>query len=154
MLNDLKSKLKGFLSLSPKKSNEALLKARIENLIENGERIVVDLTQCEIKQHTYSEERNLYDDSGIGGRMQAMNAMGGFHMHNIENIQIVQSVFIFHYAKHSTAEQEKFISPVISKDRVTLMIYLDKQRETMLYVDKSNRKEYYFDLQFLQSTFA
>lgn len=45
---------------------------------------------------------------------------------------------------------KRFISRVIPKDKVSLSFYLDQQKQTILYVDKTDRNKYYFDLDFLE----
>jgi len=64
---------------------------------------------------------------------------------------VVQTVILFQYLNSRTGQTEKFVSHVIPKDRVSLSFYLDQQGQTTLYIDKTNRSLYYFDLDFLKS---
>ncbi|HEY8969709.1 MAG TPA: hypothetical protein VIM64_11470 [Puia sp.] len=120
------------------------LMATIADLKSNGEKIQVDLAKCEIKEHSYSEEREKY-----GQEVQGWNALGGGSWRNVEQLQVRQSVLIFERQNPRSGVVEKFVTRVIPKDKITLSFYLDKQKHTSLYVDRHNRGRYYFDLDFL-----
>lgn len=144
------------LSYSPKTISLLLQKGvdeRITQLKENGERIRVDLSQCTLKEHSYTEEKERYDGnglltSGFERQVQAWNALGD-STRNIKQVPVVQSVIIFSREHPVTGKEERFVSPVIPKDRITLAFYLEEQGATNLYVDKTDRENYYFDLDFL-----
>ncbi|MCD2425513.1 hypothetical protein LQ567_22200 [Niabella pedocola] len=133
------------------------LTAAIADLKLNGNRIRVDLTQCEVKEHNYAEERERYGHSNplltlsFEGDIQAWNAIGGGSFRNIEQVQVTQTVIVFNYLNQQTGKMEKYVSRVIPKDKVTLSFYMDKQKQTDLYVDKVNSNNYYFDLEFLNN---
>lgn len=135
------------LSYSPKTLNLLLQKAvdeRIIQLKENGERIRVDLSQCTVKEHSYTEETERYE----GMQVQAWNALGD-SSRNVQQVPVIQSVIIFSREHPVTGREERFVSQVIPKDRITLAFYLEEQGATNLYVDKTDRENYYFDLDFL-----
>ena len=127
----------------------------IRDLKANGEKIIVDLTQCELKGNNYTEEREKYGDQndlltvGFELEIQAWNSLGGDSMRNVEQVEVAQTIIIFSRLNNRNGLTEKFISRVIYKDEITLSFYLDRQKKTTLYVDKVNRKKYYFDLSFL-----
>lgn len=129
--------------------------AVINELKENGEKIQVDLTQCELKAHNYIEEKERYPHKyelltlDIEREIQGWNALGSGLMRNVEQVQIEQTVIIFYKLNSLTGQTEKFISRVIPKDKITLSFYLEKQKQTTLYVDKTYQERYYFDLDFL-----
>ncbi len=129
----------------------------INDLKENGEKIQVDLMKCELKEHNYIEEKEKYGHKNelltldIEREIQGWNALGGGSMRNVEQVQIKQTVIIFLKPNIRSGQTEKFISRVIPKDKITLTFYLDKQKQTTLYVDKTNRERYYFDLDFLNT---
>ncbi|MCF3111226.1 hypothetical protein LL912_20730 [Niabella sp. CC-SYL272] len=127
----------------------------IADLKANGDKISVDLTQCDIKEHHYTEEQEKYGHSNellvlpFERQIQSWNAMGGGSIRNVEKVEVKQAVIIFNYHNQQTGTIEKFISRVIPKDKITLSFYLDNQQQTDLYVDKTKRSTYYFDLDFL-----
>jgi hypothetical protein len=147
-----------FLRYTPS-TNELTVQKQIATVIkelkENGDKIKVDLTKCELKEHDYTEERDRYGHENelltldIEREIQGWNALGGGAMRNVEQVQATQTVIIYSYVNNRTGKTEKFISRVVPKDKITLTFYLDKQKETTLYVDKTNRERYYFDLDFL-----
>lgn len=57
----------------------------------------------------------------------------------VEQLYLTQCCFIF------------FGIPCFAFDRVSLTFEIDKQKETILYVDKTNPNNYYFDLSFLEN---
>jgi hypothetical protein len=133
------------------------LRQLIGDLKANGEKIRVDLSDCEILEHNYSEHRETY---GRDSNFLSLTGAPGIHYllneledetHGTGIANVTQSVLIFHYPNERTGQTEKFVSPVISKDRVSLSFYLDKQQQTTLYVDKTDRSRYYFDLAFLRA---
>jgi hypothetical protein len=133
------------------------LRQMIVDLEANGEKITVDLTDCEIREHSYSEHRETYGrDSlflsltGGPGIQYLLNELED-ETHGTGIANITQCVLIFHYANARTGQTEKFISQVISKDKVSLSFYLDQQKATTLYVDKTDRSHYYFDCNFLRT---
>jgi hypothetical protein len=60
-----------------------------------------------------------------------------------------ESVFICQLDNPRTGEKERFLSPVIPKDKITLSFYLENQKTTTLHVDKTDHTRYYLDLDFL-----
>ena len=131
------------------------LMATIADLKSNGEKIQVDLAKCEIKEHSYSEEKQRYGRDNefltlsIERETQGWNTLGGGAWRNVEQVQVRQSVLIYERQNPRSGVVEKFVTRVIPKDKITLSFYLDKQQHTSLYVDRENRAKYYFDLDFL-----
>lgn len=150
----------GFLRFTPAALDRRMQKQiddTIYHLKVNGERIRVDLSQCEVKERSYTEERQRYGDEDelltfdFERQIQTLNALGGGNDRNVTQVQVTQSVVIFSRKNPLTGETERFVSRVIPKDKVTVAFYLEEQRETSLFVDKTNRELYYFDLDFLFS---
>jgi hypothetical protein len=104
------------------------LRKQIADLKENGDKIVVDFSRCEIKENNYREEQD-----------------------NLGEVQIVQSVIIYNYQNNRTGNTEKFVSRIINLEKAALLFYLQKQVNTVLYVNKNDRSKYYFDLDFLKN---
>ena len=128
------------------------LKETISILKEHGEKIVVDLSQVEIKENNYSEEQDIYKSDlgqlrpGVFNQIEMLNALSD-ETKNTKVVDIRQSVIIYTY--NNNGVNEKFISDVILKDKETLLFKFFAQKNTTLYIDSYNRKLYYFDLDFL-----
>ncbi|MBX3239059.1 MAG: hypothetical protein KIT80_09780 [Chitinophagaceae bacterium] len=147
-----------FLRFTPS-TKELKIQKQVEALIaqlkESGEKILVDLSRCELKEHHYFEGRERYGHKNelltldVEREIQALNSISGNSLGNTEQVQVNQTVIIYATSNNRTGEMEKFISRVIPKDKITLSCYLDTQKQTVLYVDKTNRECYYFDLDFL-----
>ncbi|GGA91179.1 hypothetical protein [Puia dinghuensis] len=138
--------LMGYAVSVTNKADLRKLQQRIEDLKANGEKIPVDLNSCDIRGHDYSEQVSSDDPD------YPFHYLHHYHI-NEEPItrEIPQSIIIFPYSNSRTGLTEKFYSPVIPKDQLTLSFYLDRQKQTTLYVDRTNRKLYYFDLDFLKA---
>jgi hypothetical protein len=141
---------------APSKADLVKLRQLIDHLKANGDRLPVDLNSCDIRSHDYREAKaahgadNLLVDLTVSSEFRAlMNHLDDHDRTGMQNVQ--QSVIVFSYANSKTATTERFLSPIIAKDKITLSFYLDRQKQTTLYVDKSNRSLYYFDLDFLKS---
>lgn len=154
--------LGGFLFLRyTATSKEIVLQKQMEEAIrdlkEKGEKIRVDLSKCTIKENNYTEERKKYEHSNqfltfdLERRIQILNGVGGGSWRNVEQAHVEQTVLIYYHQNNRTGEMEKFVSRVLPKDKITLSFYLDSQNETNLYVDKTDRNKYYFDLDFLRN---
>lgn len=128
-----------------RRQRAAALKA-FNNLLANGEKITVDLRECIITAHQYYEEF----ETGTN-RSRALDAAIGEAHRNIRSAEIRQSFFSFSYFNPSLNQTETFKSPVIYKDKITLEFLLHHQQTTLLYVSRSDRSLYYFDLDFLET---
>ncbi len=122
--------------------NDKTIDDEIDRLKKNGDKITVDLNICEIVTNNYVEER----ESNSSYRVQAWDALYD-SSRNVELVSVNQTVLLFETDRHGN--KERFRSPTISKDEITLKFLLDRQQETFIYVDRDNRERYYFDLEFL-----
>jgi hypothetical protein len=125
----------------------------IAELKSTGERIEVDLRVCSIRT-----SESLESDPGKQIDLVMFYFIAPTGLYTLatlikdrpeETRGVLRSVIIFPYVNNRTGQTEKFISPIILKDEVSLSFYLDRQQRTTLYVDKANRTRYYFDLDFL-----
>jgi hypothetical protein len=138
-------------------SHQKRLMEAVRDIKENGEKILVDLTSCELKEHSYVEEREKSNGSdnamlhAIEIHMYGWSAISVYDLKKPEQVQVNQTVIIFSRDNSRTGQTDRFVSRVIPRDKVTLGFYLDQQKQTTLYVDKSNPARYYFDLDFLTS---
>jgi hypothetical protein len=116
-------------------------KKRIEGLKKSGEKIKVDLSGCQIKSNDYSVEQ---DDVGLVDT-QAFSVVDGKEIPYVQSMDVYQSVLI------SKQGAETFISSIIPLEKITLLFKLDNQKTTFIYVDRSDRSKYYFDVEFLST---
>lgn len=114
-----------------------------EKLKRNGIKIPVDLSKCQIKSNSWVEERERYMNS----RVAFWNEVGGDSEMNVEKVESIQSRI--EYSLMSNGIFQTFLSPTIAKDETTLRILLELKKETVIYVDRDNFNNYYFDLEFL-----
>jgi hypothetical protein len=133
--------IKSGLSSRDRKARQNL-KAEINNFKLTADKIKVDLNNCKIRANNYTEQVEVVKNY----KAQAFDALYDSSK-NIANVNINQAVLIFETDKYG--EKERYFSPTIYKDEVTLRFLLDRQKETYIYVDRDNRSRYYFDLEFL-----
>lgn len=129
----------------------------LSNLVKHGNRIIVDLRKCEIKSNSFlnaevEDEKDevsfirFFADPGI---LKSISSIDYF-LNNYDNgKQKNYSVIIF----RSTylGEKRMFISQLIEKDKITLSIKMNLQKEINLYIDKQDKNLYAYDLTFLES---
>ena len=124
------------------KADDKKYAAEIDSFKLTADKIKVDLNSCEIRSNSYSQQISKAKDS----RSMLLDAMVEPNL-NIQNIEINQAVLVFE--TDILGQREQYISATIYKDPATLSFLLDKQKETCIYVDRDNRSNYYFDLEFL-----
>ena len=122
------------------------LKNMETDLKETGEQIKVDLSICEIKENDYSEMR--LPDGTREADLSDFEANSYSESAGEKLTEIDQTQFVFTHERNGHIE--KFVSPVIPRTGDDLKIKLYLQKTTTLYVDKTDRSKYYFDLGFLK----
>ncbi|MCX2746150.1 hypothetical protein OO013_19885 [Mangrovivirga sp. M17] len=114
-----------------------------KNLKSNGTKIEVNFEQCELKSNKYREAID-QSYSPISNYM-ALDALVGND--NTEYNNIDQSIIVFN--TELKGRKATFYSPLISKEKKTLEFLLADKKSTKIYIDKINKDNYYFDLEFL-----
>ena len=128
--------------INRKKKRDKRAEGIIKYLKEDGEKILVDLSKCEIKENDYTMQA----DRLSLGKTAVLDAMYDSSK-NIKSIDINQCVLIYIHSHNGV--DEKFISPIIARTRDDLRIKLYLVKTTSIYVNKNDRSKYYFDLDFL-----
>lgn len=118
----------------------------VADIKQNGEKILVDLAKCEIKENDYSEMR--LPDGRREADLSDFEAMGRGEAAGEKLTEIDQTVLVYTYEYNG--KEEKFRSEIIPKTEEDIRIPLYLQKTTTLYVDKTDRSKYYFDLEFLK----
>jgi hypothetical protein len=99
------------------------------NLKLHGEKIIIDLDHCDIKENNYYEE--------IASKIILPAQADDYREH-----YIVQSVII--YTFNGNGSSEKFVSQTFPVDTITLESHI-LNNEIILYVDALDRGKYFFD---------
>jgi hypothetical protein len=110
----------------------------IDDFKSKAEKMLVNLDDCKIIMNNYSE----YVDA-----IESNSELIFDSNKKNENRNVNQAVLIFE--KIENGETEKYTSQTIYTDEMTLRLLLNKQKETYIYIDKNNRKRYYFDIDFI-----
>ena len=112
-------------------------------LKDSGTTIDVDFSQCELKSNQYREEV----DQGftLASKYMALDVMAGRDNREYQNVD--QSVIVFE--TDYKGERVTFYSPLINKEKMTLEFLLADKKSTKVYVDRLNKENYYFDLEFI-----
>jgi hypothetical protein len=121
----------------------------IDNLRQYGEKIIVHFDACEIKEYHYQEVVQEENEFGTGAKIKAYDVLLGYTEHTIEYKNILQTIIIYTYLNPFLNKQEVFKSATITLLKTTLQLKLMAQKTSYIYVDKKDRKNYYFDLSFL-----
>lgn len=131
------------------------LNDEIQKLILSGEKIIIDLSKCLIKENNYTEEVEKYSPDNyltsfdIERNIQVVNVLFGKSIDNVDKVRVNQTVLI--YEAEIDGIETKFTSRILPIDRINLLFKIDKKKETILYLDKNNLSKYYFDLDFIES---
>ncbi|XZF15113.1 hypothetical protein ACTHGU_03180 [Chitinophagaceae bacterium MMS25-I14] len=131
------------------------LMLEISDLKARGDRLKVNLAACEVKDSSYFEEQEPASGTGmpegitdLERYVQVFNALKGPFTRPAAH-EVYQSVLV--YKCMYNGRQLQFISRIIPKDKTSVLFWLDNQKETVLYVDKTNPSRYFFDLDFFNS---
>lgn len=145
--------LAGFLSiligfLFIKSANNALFKKKKPKKRQKKAsagtliKIKVDLNSCKIVDNKYFIEEDIYSSNKIS----FLNSLYDSSK-NIKTTEITHARIIFNYSHNGN--NLTFVSPIIEKDKNTLLFLLEKQKYTYIYLDNNNFNNYNFDLDFL-----
>lgn len=130
----------------------------IEKLKETGEKIEVPLVDCEVLENNYSSTIELPDRISLyksGNELEKeyqtneedWDSGGGHSFYrNNKVVDINQSVLKYKYFNGD--KEEVFYSQVIPKTKEDLKFKIYFAVTTYIYVNKLNRGEYYFDIDF------
>jgi hypothetical protein len=124
-------------------------KAFINDLKTNGEKLKVDLENCEIKENHYYEEQDHFKNASD---IELLTAKDLIYLYNKLNYtpsdnQTYQSVVIF--KTNYKGKDRTFYSPTIPKDKNNLLFKFGEQKTTTIYIDTNDSDKYYFDISFV-----
>jgi len=130
---------------SLKQKNEEItnqIENELNRLKKYGDKILVDLDKCEILTNNYVEE--IESDSSY--TVQRWDALYD-SSRNIKKVNVYQTRLLFE--SNRLGKKEKFYSPTINKDEVTIRFLLALHKNTFIYIDRMYKDKYYFDINFL-----
>jgi hypothetical protein len=105
------------------------LTAEQNNLKQQGEKIILDLDNCDIKENNY------YEDITSKG-------LALIDVDSYKEKYIVQTVIIYNHTGNNVTE--KFVSQTFSLDTITLESHI-LNNDIILYIDTFDRSKYFFD---------
>ena len=106
-----------------------ILTEQQNNLKLHGEKIILELDNCDIKENNYYED--------VTARGLAL-----IEADNYKEKYIVQTVIVYYYKRNNLTE--KFVSQTFPVDTITLESHI-LNNEIVLYVDTFDRSKYFFD---------
>jgi hypothetical protein len=117
------------------------------DLIRSGLQVQVNFEDCSMTSNSFREER-IYTSSKEKDLEIAMDAIAGnrhdaFYDRHNSRIILEASIYNHNY---------KFMSPVITKDEITMLFLLAEKKTTTIYVNPRDYSDYYFDLEFLENS--
>jgi hypothetical protein len=115
---------------------------RLAKLMNDGVRVIVDLSKCEMKSSSYHMENKGLD---YLNEMEAVDII--FDSGEKEQQTTIHTVLVYKHRLQS-GKMFKFYGPT-SKDKRTLEILCTMKKQTTLYFDRNDPEVYYFDLRFL-----
>ena len=123
------------------KKIEASVLTNLADFKKNSIVIPVDLSRCTVTGNSWTQVREEKNDKEI-----LFNALIGdpFENRKTDNIAVSR----IKYTTTVQGQRRTFTRPV-AKDKTTLLMLLEMQKETNLYIDRDSRY-YYFDLEFLE----
>jgi hypothetical protein len=117
-------------------SQENFNRDRLERIKQNGERILLTVDNCEIRENNYSEE--VINESS--SRIQQIDALYDPNRNYKQNY-IEQSAIIYYYKVED--EKLRMTSQSFSCNAKTLKSYIENKK-LVLYVNRFDRNEYAF----------
>lgn len=128
-------------------------RAVISELKNNGEKIRVDLRECEVKSNSWTEivDKNDKTPDAVLLTAAVLGGTGGMmgialRSYNSEkSVKRLQSVIVFR------RNNETFCSPILDREEATLRMLMEMKGETVIYRDRVKKELFYFDLEFLEN---
>lgn len=113
----------------------------LSDLKFSGIQIPVDLAKCEIVSNGWTVTKPERKNATI-----LINELSNNSYENKPTTDAALSRVKYSYLVNG--KKRTFVSPTIARDKLTLKLLLETQKETSIYIDRNNPKYYYFDLEF------
>ena len=112
--------------------------AKIDRIKEKGEKILIDLDNCDFKTNNVIDQSNVESFS----RTQMIDAL---YDPNHNHARSSKVTYIIYNHKNGNI-YEKFVSQPFSIDETTLKYYVSNNK-IVLYIDRHDRKYYFFNVE-------
>ncbi len=116
-----------------------------KELKTNGLTVEVDFNKCEIKSNNYREE--IEKEYSYMSKYEAIDELTGRDTRVFNNVN--NCVILFE--TKINGEKAIFKSPLINEQEINLKILMAEKKKTYIYVNKQNKDEYFFDLEFINN---
>ncbi len=113
-------------------------------LKSTGNRITVNAEKFTIFTSNYYEEPANTDDLDV--RM-----LDGFADHYSDEVREREICYLSCAYQPDNSTRIELLSPYIYKDRVTVYFLLEKHKQISIYLNPTDNREYYFDLDFMNA---
>ena len=129
-----------FIGKRQKLNKKTLIHAdTVERLKQNGEKIILNTANCEVKENNYYEEV-VNKKIGRGAVADALYDPN----RNVRQVYIEQTAIIYFYQKGS--KRIRLTSQTFPYNAETLRKFLEKS-SVVLYIDRYNKNEYAFTIE-------
>lgn len=124
---------------------------QLDDFKMNADVIRVNLAGCEIKGNDYRNERVVEDNSKADEMAALLDWQGFPALRRDTSITEIASESVLVFEHEYLGVHERFMSEIIYKHKTTLQFMLEAEQWTCIYVDKDDRKRYYFDVEVLKA---
>lgn len=118
----------------------------IDDLISNGNKIVVQFDDCEIKTRSYFDKETT---ESFPSRIEMWDGLYDPNRSH-EGREKVVSVIVYQH-KDASGKTIEFRSDVVEMPVEYLCLAIKNKKSTTIFVDKKNVNRYYFDIRFLRA---
>jgi len=134
------------LPFSLKKIKQQKENKRIRKLKNSNNKILVDLSECEVLSNSFLDEKMRYGNSPVLKMLE--------HKFTEELLQSKSQeidISIIYFEGIYKGKDKIFYSEVLYINYQSFAFLFEKHKQTYIYIDNKNPDKYYFDLDFLEN---
>jgi hypothetical protein len=109
-----------------------------------GNRIMVNVQDCTINTSCYYEEATDSEELEV-------HMLDGLTVHRSDEMQEKEICYLSCTYQPDQHTHMELLSPYIYKDSVTVYFLLERRKQICIYLNPSDCREYYFDLDFMNA---
>jgi hypothetical protein len=122
----------------------AKIRRELEEFKSIARKVNVPLQDCKVLSNSFVQD----ELKSHNWRIQALDSLSGDGMSNVRQVNVQQSQLVYRIPEGQV--NYDYASSVIYMERTTLLMKIEMQKETTLFIDGNDRSKYYFDLEFLE----